>query len=48
MLLHDGLTEGRLTTLLRRWSKRKAQQAAGERSMDDEDGGDELPGLFDD
>ena len=36
MLLHQGLTEERLTTLLRRWSKRRTAVPAGEeaRSME--------------
>ena len=33
MLLSEGLTEGRLTRLLRRWSKRTVQRGE-ERSMD--------------
>lgn len=36
MLLSDGLTEERLTTLLRRWSKRVAGES-DERAMDDDD-----------
>ena len=37
VLLSDGLTEGRLTSLLRRWSKRGAERL-DERAMDDDDG----------
>ena len=36
MLISDGLTDGRLTTLMRRWSKRGADRP-DERSMDDDD-----------
>ena len=36
MLLSEGLTEGRLTKLLRRWSKHQSGQAGTERSMDAE------------
>ena len=40
MLLSEGLTEGRLTRLLRRWSKRTAQ-GGEERSMDAAMAGDD-------
>ena len=50
MLLSDGLTEGRLTTFQRRWSKR-GPSTTDERAIDEEvaesDSDDESPSIFD-